>query len=109
MGQCIWYSSQKSKYPLYVVVGEDAFYAFLIQVGFIMEEHLDANGVMQQTNRYQPRVDPRDEESDYLPINIDRITGMSNIDTVLSAKSNSDVMFCLLHYQGLLIDRSLVY
>ena len=45
-----------------------------------MEEHLDAKGVMQQTNRYQPRVDPRDEESDYLPINIDRITGMSNID-----------------------------
>ena len=43
-----------------------------------MEEHLDAKGVMQQTNRYQPRVDPRDEDSDYLPINIDRITGMSN-------------------------------
>ena len=74
-----------------------------------MEEHLDANGVMQQTNRYQPRVDPRDEESNYLPINIDRITGMSNIDTVLPAKTDSDVMFCLQHYQGLSIDRSLVY
>ena len=29
--------------------------------------------------------------------------------TVLPAKSNSDVMFCLQSYQGLIIDRSLVY
>ena len=29
--------------------------------------------------------------------------------TVLPAKSNSDVMFCLLSYQGLIIDKSLVY
>ena len=28
---------------------------------------------------------------------------------VLPAKSDSDVMFCLHHYQGLIIDRSLVY
>ena len=29
--------------------------------------------------------------------------------TVLPAKSDSDVMFCLQRYQGLIIDRSLVY
>ena len=29
--------------------------------------------------------------------------------TVLPAKSDSDVMFCLQRYQGLRIDRSLVY
>ena len=29
--------------------------------------------------------------------------------TVLPAKSDSDVMFCLQSYQGLIIDRSLVY
>ena len=29
--------------------------------------------------------------------------------TVLPAKSDSDVMFCLQSYQGLMIDRSLVY
>ena len=29
--------------------------------------------------------------------------------TVLPAKSDSDVMFCLQSYQGLRIDRSLVY
>ena len=29
--------------------------------------------------------------------------------TVLPAKSESDVMFCLQSYQGLRIDRSLVY
>ena len=29
--------------------------------------------------------------------------------TVVPAKSESDVMFCLQKYQGLIIDRSLVY
>ena len=29
--------------------------------------------------------------------------------TILPAKSDSDVMFCLQSYQGLMIDRSLVY
>ena len=29
--------------------------------------------------------------------------------TVLSARSDSDLMFCLQNYQGLKIDRSLVY
>ena len=29
--------------------------------------------------------------------------------TVLPAKSDSDVMFCLQSYEGLMIDRSLVY
>ena len=29
--------------------------------------------------------------------------------TVLAAKSDSDVMFCLQNYQGLVINRSLVY
>ena len=32
-----------------------------------------------------------------------------NRTTVLPAKSDSDVMFCLQSYQGLIIDRSLVY
>ena len=31
------------------------------------------------------------------------------ISTVLPAKSDSDAMFCLYSYQGLIIDRSLVY
>ena len=31
------------------------------------------------------------------------------ITTVLPAKSDSDIMFCLHSYQGLIIDRSLVY
>ena len=31
------------------------------------------------------------------------------VGTVLPAKSDSDVMFCLQSYQGLTIDRSLVY
>ena len=29
--------------------------------------------------------------------------------TILPAKSDSEVMFCLQSYQGLIIDRSLVY
>ena len=32
-----------------------------------------------------------------------------NYATVLPAKSDSDIMFCLQSYQGLMIDRSLVY
>ena len=32
-----------------------------------------------------------------------------HVTTVLSAKSDSDVMFCLQNYQGPIIDRSLVY
>ena len=32
-----------------------------------------------------------------------------SIANVLLAKSDSDVMFCLQSYQGLIIDRSLVY
>ena len=31
------------------------------------------------------------------------------ICTVLPAKSDSDVLFCLQHYQELIIDKSLVY
>ena len=31
------------------------------------------------------------------------------MSTILPAKSDSDVMFCLQSYQGLIIDRSLVY
>ena len=34
---------------------------------------------------------------------------LGNIGTVLPAKSDSDVKFCLQSYQGLMIDRSLVY
>ena len=34
---------------------------------------------------------------------------LSSLLTVLPAKSDSDVMFCLQSYQGLIIDRSLVY
>ena len=41
-------------------------------------------------------------------IKINVITG-NDIGTVLPAKSDSDVMFCLQSYQGLRIDRSLVY
>ena len=38
------------------------------------------------------------------------LCSVSNLDTtVLPAKSNSDVMFCLQSYQGLRIDISLVY
>ena len=33
----------------------------------------------------------------------------SKYSTVLPAKSDSDFMFCLQSYQGLIIDRSLVY
>ena len=33
----------------------------------------------------------------------------SLLSTVLPAKSDSDVMFCLQSYQGLIINRSLVY
>ena len=36
-------------------------------------------------------------------------TQMMYKGTVLPAKSGSDVMFCLQNYQGLEIDRSLVY
>ena len=35
--------------------------------------------------------------------------GMYRNSTVLPAKSDSDVMFCLQIYQGLIIDRSRVY
>ena len=34
---------------------------------------------------------------------------LCNTSTVLPVKSDSDVMFCLQSYQGLRIDRSLVY
>ena len=40
-----------------------------------MEEHLDSNGNIKQTNYYQPREDPRNDSSPYLPIIVDRITG----------------------------------
>ena len=33
----------------------------------------------------------------------------NELSTALPVKSDSDVMFCLQHYQGLIIDRSLVY
>ena len=32
-----------------------------------------------------------------------------NLHIILPAKSDSEVMFCLQSYQGLIIDRSLVY
>ena len=35
--------------------------------------------------------------------------GETQEGTVLPAKSDSDVMFCLQSYKGLIIDRSLVY
>ena len=34
---------------------------------------------------------------------------LNKVNTVLQANSYSDVMFCLQSYQGLTIDRSLVY
>ena len=37
------------------------------------------------------------------------ITNILTTCTVLPAESDSDVMFCLQNYQGLIIDRSLVY
>ena len=36
-------------------------------------------------------------------------TKIKHKTTVLPAKSDSDVMFCLQSYEGLIIDRSLVY
>ena len=39
-----------------------------------MEEHLDADGNIQQTNEFQPREDPFDPKSAPLPININRLT-----------------------------------
>ena len=38
-----------------------------------------------------------------------RLYPMFDIATVLAVKSDSDVMFCLQSYPGLIIDRSLVY
>ena len=34
---------------------------------------------------------------------------LSNVGTILPAKSDSDIMFCLQSYHGLIIDRPLVY
>ena len=51
---------------------------FYIQTGFAMEEHLDADGNMKQTNFFQPLEDPRNDSSPYLAINIDRVTGRSH-------------------------------
>ena len=37
------------------------------------------------------------------------VHALSVIPTVLAAKSDSDIMFCLQRYQGLRIDRSLMF
>ena len=37
------------------------------------------------------------------------VDSVQTMHTVLPAKSDSDVMFCLQSYQGLMIDKSLVY
>ena len=37
------------------------------------------------------------------------VSNRKNVSIVLPAKSDSDVMFCLQSYQGLMIDESLVY
>ena len=44
-----------------------------------MEEHLDSDGVIQQTNEYQPLENPRDLNSAKLTIHIDRVTGTYNL------------------------------
>ena len=41
--------------------------------------------------------------------NVDSIVLKAKVSTVLPAKSDSDVTFCLQSYQGPIIDRSLVY
>ena len=41
-----------------------------------MDEHLDADNTVQQTNDYQPLEDPKDSTSRTLDININRITGI---------------------------------
>ena len=42
-----------------------------------MDEHLDEDNAVQQTNDYQPLEDPKDSKSRKLDININRITGNS--------------------------------
>ena len=45
-------------------------------------------------------------------MNLGKLLGLIDakvVATVLPAKSDSDVMFCLQCYQGVIIDRSLVY
>ena len=45
--------------------------------------------------------------TDYVEVEI--VENLCKIATVLPAKSDSDIMFCLQSYQGLRINRSLVY
>ena len=40
-----------------------------------MDEHLDEDNTVQQTNDYQPLEDPKNSTSRKLDININRITG----------------------------------
>ena len=48
---------------------------FFLQIGFEMDEHLDEDNTVQQTNDYQPLEDPKNSTSRKLDININRITG----------------------------------
>ena len=53
----------------------------------------------------------REKHTTFVAIGALRVNALKNLDTVtvLPAKSESDVMFCLQSYQGLIIDRSLMY
>ena len=59
---------------------------------------------------YQERKEARNETLlQKAAQGLDDIQGVNIDATVLPAMSDSDVMFCLQRYQGLLIDRPLVY
>ena len=63
-----------------------------VTVTFLVYSYIPLNFITEERRREQNR---RDEEV--------------CTATVMSAKSDSDIMFCLHSYQGLGIDRSLVY
>ena len=73
-----------------------------------MEEHLDDNGVIQQTNYFQPREDPLDESSPFLSIDIDRITGIKikriliRLVDFLPFLQESQLPVCFLYIKSLL-------
>ena len=81
----------------------------------ISESYVDPNPIMVEIQdpdnftRFQTRKRCALEIAAYVFNNNTSVNKFLKITTVLPAKSDGDVMFCLQSYQGLIIGRSLVY
>ena len=70
--------------PQLISILHTLLYCCAQQTGFEMDEHLDADNIIRQTNKFQPLEDPKNSTSRKLTINISRVTG--NLFIYLEAK-----------------------